>query len=639
MRANTITFVFTDLVGSTELTSRLGDVAVDELLVHFGLLRDVVSMTGGEEVKSMGDGLMVAFRSATDAVSCAVAMQQATHRRNERPDVVALGLRVGVHAGDAILADDDYFGTPVNAAKRLCDRASGGQILASRLVCDLAGARAGHRLRDVGDLALKGLPDPLASCEVVWEPVLARRSPLPPFVTARQLSSFVGREDELLVLSKEFERARAGECRVVLIQGEPGIGKTRLAREFCATVHERGARILLGHCAEDTLVPYQPFVEAIARHLSDCPLDELRLDLGDTGGELRRLAPELAERLPDLPEPLRGDPAGERYRLYRAVACVLENMAASAPLVLAIEDLHWADKATLSLLAHVVGVVRASPLLILCTYRGTELPRTDALSATLSDLRREQVLERLSLAGLDEHQVAGLVDRIGGLGATSQLARALHERTDGNPLFVEEVLRHLRDTGALGGDPGRGTTSVALAQYGIPAGVKEIIGQRLAQLGPEAVKILTLGSVIGRDFDLGLLGAVGVAAGDPVLEILERGVHAGLIAEVPDAVGLYSFCHALIRETLYDDLSRTRRVHLHREIGLALESQCGDDPGLRLGELSYHFLQAAPGGDLERAMLYATRRGREGNLSGRVRGGSCPLRSGRWRAGRTRGGR
>jgi class 3 adenylate cyclase len=607
MRANTITFVFTDVVGSTELTSRLGDAAVDELLAHLGVLRDVVSMTGGQEVKSVGDGLMVAFHSATDAVSCAVTMQQATHRQNERRGVVALGLRVGVHVGDAIPVDGDYFGTPVNAAKRLCDRASGGQILASRLVCELVGSRAGHRFGDVGELTLKGLPGPLASCEVVWEPVLVGRSPLPPFVTARHASSFVGRGDELTALLERFDRACAGDCRLVLIDGEPGIGKTRLAAEFCAAIHERGAQILLGHCTEETLIPYQPFVEAISRYLSDCPLDELRLDLGDTGGELRRIAPGLAERLPDLPEPLRGDPAGERHRLYRAVVCVLVNIAASGSLVLVIEDLHWADTATLSLLAHVVRVVRGSPLLILCTYRGTEVRPTDALAATLANLRREQVLERVSLAGLDEPDVADLVDVIAGLGALPQLTRALHERTDGNPFFIEEVLRHLQETGALGEDPVFGTKDVTLAQHAIPAGVKEVIGQRLAQLGPEAVKVLTLGSVIGREFDLGLLGAVGITAGDPVVEILEETVRAGLIVEVPDAVGLYSYCHALIRETLYEGLTRTRRVHLHREIALALERQCGDDPGSRVGELSYHFLQAAPGGDVDKAMTYATR--------------------------------
>ena len=186
------------------------------------------------------------------------------------------------------------------------------------------------------------------------------------------------------------------------------------------------------------------------------------------------------------------------------------------------------------------------------------------------------------------------------------MARDLHDRTDGNPFFVEEVLRHLQETGALGTDAGLGTTAVALAQHAIPTGVKDVIGQRLAQLGPEAVKVLTLGSVIGREFDLGLLEAIGVSMEDHVLEVLEQAVRAGLIAEVPETVGRFAYGHALIRETLYDDLTRTRRVRLHREIALALQRQCGDDPGPRLGELAYHFLQAAPAGDVDTAMAYAT---------------------------------
>jgi class 3 adenylate cyclase len=606
MRANTMTFVFTDVVGSTALTSRLGDRAVDELLIHLGVLRDVVATTGGREVKNVGDGLMLAFRSATDAVSCAVAMQQATHRQNERPGAVPLGLRVGVHAGDAIPADGDYFGTPVNAAKRLCDRASGGQILASRLVCDLVGPVAGHRFRDLGDLTLKGILGPVASCDVVWEPVSTRPGPLPRFVAARESSPFVGRGDELAALSAEFERVCANECRLVLVDGEPGIGKTRVTAEFCADVHQRGAQILLGQCTDETLVPYQPFIEAISRYVSNCRLEALRLDLADTGGELRRLAPELAERLPDLPEPVRGDPAGERHRLYGSVARLLVNIAASAPLVLVIEDVHRADRATLALLAHVVRTLRDVPLLILCTCRGTEVDRSEALAATLADLQRDQLFERLPLAGLDEQHVADLVDVIAGLGAPPQLARDLHDRTDGNPFFIEEVLRHLRETGALRTDTGLDTAVVTLAQHAIPTGVKDVIGQRLAQLGPEAVKVLTLASVIGPEFDVGLLGAVGVSAEDDVLELLEHAVRAGLIAEVPETVGRFAYGHALIREALYDDLTRTRRVHLHREIAVALERQCGDDPGPRLRELAYHFLQAAPAGDVDTAVTYAT---------------------------------
>ncbi|TET95893.1 MAG: adenylate/guanylate cyclase domain-containing protein, partial [Dehalococcoidia bacterium] len=462
-RIGTVTLLFTDLERSTEILQKLGDDEAQVLWrTHFSLLRNAVSARGGQEVKNLGDGLMVVFSSALDALACAVAMQQAVHRHNEQQEEGhRLQVRVGLHVGEPIREEDDYFGMAVVVAKRLCDRAQGGQILVSDLVRRLVGSRGSYTFRDLGPLSLKGTAEPLSAYEVVWEPAAeelaaplpphvegpAAPLPLPPLLAIGERTTFVGREAELERLRHHWERVRTGQRQLVLLTGEPGIGKTRLAAEFALAAHAEGATVLFGRSDEAAALPYQPFVEALRHYVATCSPNELRARLRATGAELTGLVPELAQRLSDLPAPPPVEPERGRYRLYEAFTTFLAEASQVSPIVLVLDDLHLADRSTLLLLKHIVRSPGQSPLLLLGTYREIEIARTHPLAETLADLRRDRAFERVSLQGLDKGNVGALIGAWAGQEAPPALIEAVHELTEGNPFFIEEVLRHLVETG------------------------------------------------------------------------------------------------------------------------------------------------------------------------------------------------
>ena len=289
--SGTRTVLFTDVVGSTALRSRLGDVAADEVRRdHDELLQRLVGAHAGTVVKGLGDGLMAVFESAASAAACAVAMQQALERRARRGGGEALSIRIGLAAGDVAWEQGDYFGTPVVEAARLEAAAGGGQILAADLVRLLAGSRAEVTFHPVGSLTLQGLPEPVAACEVPWEPLVVGPVPLPAGLVAAQRLPFVGREAELERLEELWRRAASGERQIAFLAGEPGIGKTRLAGELAGSARVNAARVLYGRCDEDLGVPYQPFVEALRQFVEPIGNDAIHPPLGRFPGELTRVS-------------------------------------------------------------------------------------------------------------------------------------------------------------------------------------------------------------------------------------------------------------------------------------------------------------------------------------------------------------
>jgi class 3 adenylate cyclase len=266
--AHTATILFTDLVGSTAMTTALTLDRADELRkTHFALLREGVAAFGGDEVKNLGDGLMVAFSSVRDAVGCAVAMQQAIDRYNRRGRDAPLGIRVGISIGDVTSEDRDYYGVAVVEAARLCATAEGGQILCHEVVARLAGGPGGYTFQPIGALQLKGLPEPVPASQVAWEPVHGGL-PLPPGLSAESALRFVGRTAERATLEAAWKAAVAGNRRAVLVSGEPGIGKTRLLTEAALAAHAAGGTVLYGRCDEELALPYQPFVEALRHYVA-----------------------------------------------------------------------------------------------------------------------------------------------------------------------------------------------------------------------------------------------------------------------------------------------------------------------------------------------------------------------------------
>lgn len=618
----TVTVLFTDLVGSTGLAGRLGHTAYEALrAAHFDALRAAVTAHNGTEVKTTGDGLMVCFGSVGAAVGCAVAMQQAADSQMRRAPSTPVQIRVGVSVGEATRDGKDLYGPPVVEAARLCAAAQPGQILAADVV-RLLSRGLGHSFAAVGEVTLKGSSTPVAVCEVGWEPLADEAAiPLPPLLIAGQQFAFAGRQCELDAMLGLWRQAQDGTRRVALIAGEPGIGKTRLAAETAALAHASGATVLYGRCDDELGVPFQPFVEALEFFIAHSPHAGLRERLGRHAGELVRLAPELAATIADLPPPLQSDAETERYRLFDAVAAWLGAASAERPLALVLDDLHWAAKPTLLLLKHILrSSSQPQPrLLIIGTYRDTELDRAHPLSAMLADLRRDPTVQRLALRGLD---LAGVEAFIAGAAGHEledpgrALARAVHAETEGNPFFVGEVLRHLGESGAVYQRDGRWVSDRSVEQLGIPEGIKEVIGRRLNRLSAAANQVLSVAAVIGRDFDLGVLASLlpvplgegqgegSLACEDAVIAALDEAVRARLVHEA-GAVDAYRFAHALVRDTLYGEVSASRRVRLHRRIADAIAARQPDD----VIALAYHYQQAAVGGDIEKAVEYSTRAG------------------------------
>jgi len=616
-----ITVLFSDLVGSTELASSLTPDAGDEVRrKHFSALRQAIATSGGTEVKNLGDGLMVVFPAASAALVCAVAMQQLVHRDNagtERP----LGIRVGLSSGEATREADDYFGDPVIEAARLCARAEGGQILASDLVRANAGRRSPHTFTSLGELELKGLPEPIETLEIGWEPLGADapgsgRVPLPTRLTHRPAVGVIGRENELALLDTAAKRVAAGEEReLILLAGEPGQGKTTLVSELARHAHGAGMTVLLGRCDEEVGAPYRPFQEALSHLVAHVDEELLRNHVASHGGELARMVPALGQRLGELPPPQTTDPDTERFLLYAAVGGLLEEASRQRSVVLVLDDLHWADKPSLQLLRHVVANSSTSRLLILGTYRDGELSAAHPLTEALGALHREPTgVSTMDLKGLEDTGVIAFMESAAGHeldDAGVGLAHQLYQETDGNPFFVAEVLRNLSETGDIYQDAstGRWTARETEGQLALPHSVRTVIATRVSRLGEGATKVLSTASVIGRDFDLDLLAETTKVDEDELIDLLDEAQHAAVVQELPDSPGRYGFSHALIQHTLYEDLGATRRTRVHRSVGEAMERLHGENSDERVGELARHFLLATRPVDADKAISYAKRAG------------------------------
>jgi class 3 adenylate cyclase len=626
----TVTLLFCDLAGSTELLSRVGDEAGDDVRHGWmAALRDAVTANRGTEVKNLGDGLMVAFGSAADAVGCAIAMQRALYGLSRRLGL-ALSLRVGISAGEVSTEEGDYFGTPVVEAARLCAAAAPGQVLAADVVRALVGSRSPAPLIDVGRFALKGLSGPTAAVSVEWAQTPDHLLPMPPVLASSDRHEFIGRAAELEQLAGELEAAGDGRIRLVLIPGEPGIGKTTLTAELARRAHTKGFIVLWGRCDEEALVPYQPFVEALEHWAIAARRAELDAVPETVAAELARVVPRLAVRRPGLPAVPRDDAESQRYRLFEAVAELFDEMANVAPVLLVLDDLHWADGASLLLLRHLVRRPRTGAVTVVATYRDTDVGRTHPLASVLADLRREGQSARVPLRGLGEEEVEAVL-AAGGIetgGDGHALTRSLYRATEGNPLFVHETLRHLQESGALS-SAGRGwQATMPIERLGIPEGIKDVFGRRLSRLSPEADELLGLAAVVGRVFDLDVLARVSEADEDALVDRLEEASRAGLVHEVPPSAGRVQL---LPPARPRDDL---RRDQCHPAGATAPEDRPGSrgpvgwGAGATAGRARVPLLQRRRGGRSGQGGDLRTERGRTGARRAGLRGGRPPLSHG-----------
>jgi DNA-binding SARP family transcriptional activator len=419
--------------------------------------------------------------------------------------------------------------------------------------------------------------------------------PSGPTAPAAGTAVFVGRERELQRLGAALADAFAGRGAIALVQGEPGIGKSRLAEELVRDAQARGARVLVGRCWEAGGAPaYWPWVQALRTYIRDDEPDTLRARLGAGGAELARLLPELS---PVVRESAAADDDGARFRLFEAVSAFLRLAAEREPLVVVLDDLHAADEPSLLLLRFLAREIAGSRVLVVGAFRDVDPTMRNPLSAAVAALVREPGTLQLALRGLSEPDSTRYIELATGTQPSSHLARAIHAETEGNPLFVSEVVRML-DAELLLSQPD--------AHLRIPEGVRAVIGQRVERLSAPCRGLLVPACVLGREFELDVLERLGGLPRGELFDALDEAMSERVIGDVPGSPGRLRFGHALIRDTLYDGLTAARRMQLHLRAGEALETVHAGDPDPHLAELALHFDAA---GRVDEAIAYYRRAG------------------------------
>jgi len=364
---------------------------------------------------------------------------------------------------------------------------------------------------------------------------------------------FVGRQQEMGELKAALEDALSGRGRLVMLVGEPGIGKTRTAQELATYAGMRGAQVLWGRCYEEQgTPPYWPWVQAIRSYVRDSDEERLRSEMGAGAPDIAEIVSDVRERLSGLQTPPELEPEQARFRLFDSVTTFLKSAGQGQPLVLMLDDLQWADKPSLLLLEFLARELAGARLLVVGTYRDVELSRQHPLVETLGELNRERLFQRILLRGLTKEDVARFIEIAAGTTPPQGLVSVVHTQTEGNPLFVTEVVRLLVQEGELTADIGRGGSRTAPTGIDseswtirIPEGVREVIGRRLNRLSQRCNETLTIASIIGREFELRQLAPlVEDMSEDRLLEVLEEALASRVIEELPQAVGRYQFTHA-----------------------------------------------------------------------------------------------
>ena len=580
--------VFTDTVGSTAMRAEHGDRAADRVRrEHDDVVADSVAQHSGAVVKGTGDGTVSVFRSALAAIGAVVDIMRRLERRNRQADI-ATHVRIGISAGEVLVENGDVFGTTVVQAARLCDRAETDQVLAAELVIQLAGSRLDVEVGSVGALDLKGLAQSLDTVEVRWRGAAAPQLPLPSALAPRS-GPLVGRREHLDSLLHSWKLAAEGGTQTVLVTAEAGGGKSRLASELAVRVHDSGGSVLFGACDENGAYAYQPFIQALRWFVEeDAP--EHPSSFGRWPADLARLVPELRSAVAGIPAAQEMEPEAARHRLNLAVASWLGAISAARPMLLVLDDLHWATEPTVAMLRELTRSKDGS-LLVVALYRDTETDARSPIRRLQFDLQRgDDPPAVLPLPALDAAALGELVRAENLDTDTERMARALLDDTAGNAFFATELIR-----------------TIAAGREGeLPSSVMDLVEQRVGRLAPDARDLLDVAAVAGLRCDIPMLTAATALAPMEVLGAIDAALSARLLVEVPGRQMTFGFQHALVQDAIRSRVTVTRRLRLHAAIAAALESTIG--AGRNAIDIAFHYAEAASAGlDVDKAIEWCTR--------------------------------
>jgi class 3 adenylate cyclase/tetratricopeptide (TPR) repeat protein len=629
-----LTFLIADVRGYTQFTVEHGDEAAAKLAMRFAdAARRVVTEREGRVVELRGDEVLAVFSSTRRALRASIELNAHLARETDAGIAPAIRIGIGLDAGEAVPVDGGYRGAALNLAARLCSLAGPGEILATETVINLARKVDGLAYVDRGSAQLKGFADPVRVLRIQpeerGEPSApeARPSAVPDLVTLVRPSAAQGeapqtvndvREQELPIggflgslpdgplvaraaeldeILAAVDTAAARRGQTVLLAGEPGAGKTRLAQEVTLELRNRGFLIAAGRCYEaEQTVPYYPFLDALSVAYEAAPSGLQH----DAAGRWPYLGILLPNHL-GVQEVAGG--GQEEQRLFFAATSFLETIAGYAPVALLLDDLHWADPATLKLLLHLARHTRSSRIIMLGAYRDVEVNRRHPLEGTLRELDREGLMHRVAVRRLDREGTAALIAAsMGEEEISPEFSGLVYGRTEGNPFFVQQVMRVLVERGDVYREGGRWERK-AVEAIEVPESVRSVIGQRLGRLSEETQDILAEASVLGQTFAFDEILGVGERSAQRSETDIERALDeaesVGIVREI--ARDTYGFDHALTQQALSGELSSRLRRRLHAAAGEAIEALPERQRRGRTAELAWHFLE---GDDLPKATRY-----------------------------------
>ncbi len=603
--AKVLTIMMTDIVGSIELRRTRGDQYADDILMlQAAIVQHQVAAFGGRVRKSLGDGFLISFPSDVAAVRAAVAIQRAMAEHNTAHPHRAVEVRIGIHSGEVAERDADLLGQAVHAAARVMAEAVGGEILITDVVRKDAEPQLDYSFLDSGLFWLRGFPERWRLYEVSWNDTSAGARPT---AMSTPLTLFVERDAERASLRRLVEDALLGHGKLASVAGEPGVGKSRLVAEIGDDAQMRGMRVLTGHCVEMSgAPPYLPYVEMIEQAISNprSPL-ALREALGDVAPEIARIAPALRRVFPDIPPAVELPAELARRYVWNSLSEFIGRAAQVQPLLLVLEDLHWADESTVVLTEYLAPLLSEMPVLVVGTYRDAEVDLSEPLARVIVHLGHRRLLERISLRRLSLDGVSEMLRALAGQPAPEELAKVIHRETDGNPFFVEEVYLHLVESGMLLDEHGRLRNDLRLDEVSVPESIRLVVGQRLDRLASSTYEVLVAAALSGRAFSSEIVGEVTGMGEESLVEVFDEAERARLVTPGKVA-GELMFSHELIRQTVLSEVSAAKRQRLHLRTARAISRLYADDLESHAGDLAYHLSQAGRSSDRASLVHYLT---------------------------------